>query len=66
MADRAYSPFTNSPDETDEPNDLVVRASTRSPQSHQSRSRRHAEEASDWLEAEQVLKRKTRSADSTD
>jgi hypothetical protein len=60
MAEKALNvPLVDSATtETDlnEPQDLIVRTSTRTPESHLSRSHRHETVADDWTEAEQVVR----------
>jgi hypothetical protein len=55
MADKAISTPADIPVDAEEPSDLIVRTSTRTPESHQSRSRRHATEGEDWSEAESTI-----------
>jgi hypothetical protein len=55
MADKAISESADLPIEAEEPTDLIVRTSTRTPESHQSRSRRHATEGEEWSEAERTI-----------
>jgi len=55
MADKAFSASADTPDEIQEPSDLIVRTSTRTPESRQSRSHRHATEGEDWSEAERTI-----------
>ena len=49
------SDSTNTETDVSEPQDLIVRTSTRTPESHLNRSHRHETAADDWTEAEQVV-----------
>lgn len=60
MAEKAPNvPLSDSTSvETDpnEPTDLIVRTSTRTPESHLNRSHRHESAGEDWSEAEQAIR----------
>ena len=59
MAEKALnippSDSTNPETDVSEPRDLIVRTSTRTPESHLNRSHRHETAVDDWTEAEQVV-----------
>jgi len=59
MASRAHSQQTastdNLPEDVDAPADLSAHVSMRSKEQHRARMRRHEEDPSNWLEAEQAV-----------